>query len=325
MLGPHLTKAFDKVWHRGLKYKILGLGLPVILKKLLCNFLDGRSARIKLESFLGDSFDIRCGVPQGSVLSPTLFILYTNDAPAAGRGINLSYADDVTHISGYPGRSREIARRQIAAQINTQSVYEKDWRIHTNESKFSIFNLGARLHENISTNTRAIATQHQGTLLGLTISRSGYASHINKRCDHARTTLGKLYRFRTMPTKLKLHLVKTLIIPILEHPPVPTHTLSKTQISKLQKVQNKALRFATNQFYASTLTNEQIHINTNTFPINIRLHLQATRIWARIALLNLPLHTHLTNNLPNIERFNHSFPSSLRRLQSDSHPEPCYY
>ena len=69
-----------------------------------------------------------------------------------------------------------------------------------------------------------------------------------------------------MPTKIKTHLIKALVLPILDYPPIPTHTMSKTQITKLQKVQNKALRFATNQRHPYTMNTIQIHEHTNTTP-----------------------------------------------------------
>ena len=74
-----------------------------------------------------------------------------------------------------------------------------------------------------------------------------------------------------MPTKVKIHLIKALILPLLDYPPIPIHTLSKTQLRKLQLTHNKALRFATNQRYPYTMNTREIHEYTNTEPINIRV------------------------------------------------------
>ena len=97
--------------------QILHLGLPESIERLLCNFLDNKKVRVKMETVLGDSSDLKCGVPQGSVLSPTLFIIYTRDTPTSHTGINISYADDITQIVPYPGKSKEMFRHRTQREI----------------------------------------------------------------------------------------------------------------------------------------------------------------------------------------------------------------
>ncbi len=61
MVLRDVAKALDKVWHNGLKYKILRLGLPDILEKILCNFLDNRKAKINFgNEFSKDKSFERC-------------------------------------------------------------------------------------------------------------------------------------------------------------------------------------------------------------------------------------------------------------------------
>ena len=81
-----VAKPFDKVWHEGLKYKILHVGLPGIIEKILCNFLDDRSAVILKRGIISERFNLKSGIPQGSILSPTLFIYYTSDLSRPGPG-----------------------------------------------------------------------------------------------------------------------------------------------------------------------------------------------------------------------------------------------
>ncbi len=82
MVLRDVAKAFDKVWHNGLKYKVLKLGLPSILeKKILCNFLNNRKAKIDIGNDYSNYITLS-GVPQGSVLSPTLYTLFTNGLPS---------------------------------------------------------------------------------------------------------------------------------------------------------------------------------------------------------------------------------------------------
>ena len=69
-----VAKPFDKVWHAGLKYKILQLELPDILEKMLCSFLDQQTAQIRMNNIHSDKIHLASGVPQGSILSPTLYV-----------------------------------------------------------------------------------------------------------------------------------------------------------------------------------------------------------------------------------------------------------
>lgn len=176
-----ITKAFDKVWHLGMKYKILHLGLPIILEKLLCDFLDDRSARIRLRNYLGDSFDLSCGVPQGSVLSPTLFTLYTRDTLPPLRGTSISYADDVTQIVGYPGKSFQMAQLSTSREIDSLNSYESRWRIQTNTNKFTVMRLVSRTNEQLITTNDTHHAQQRRKNLGLHISINGYYKHVQTR------------------------------------------------------------------------------------------------------------------------------------------------
>lgn len=120
-----ITKAFDKVWIKGLQYKILQLNLPEPMERILCNFMDNRIAKLRVGNLVGPPFPLESGVPQGSILSPTLFIFYTADAPRAGPGcLNIQFADDVTQIITYPHRSTTMMALKTEREIKTLNEYE---------------------------------------------------------------------------------------------------------------------------------------------------------------------------------------------------------
>ena len=82
-------------------------------------------------------FSIKSGVPQGSSLSPTLYSMYTSDIPLLSEGcFNIMYADDITQIITYPGKSRMFMTRKTEREISKINSYETKWKIKTNATKF---------------------------------------------------------------------------------------------------------------------------------------------------------------------------------------------
>ena len=76
-----LSKAFDKVNHQALLIKLIKRKLPVALLDLLENWLKNSLSSIKWGQIFSYTFAVKCGVRQGSVLSPFLFAIYLDDVP----------------------------------------------------------------------------------------------------------------------------------------------------------------------------------------------------------------------------------------------------
>jgi hypothetical protein len=88
-----VAQAFDKVWHEGLNHK-LKLLLPVQHSSILESYLSDKYFRIKHEDAYSDPRNIHEGVPQGSVLHPILYLLYTNDLQTLEQTVVATFADD---------------------------------------------------------------------------------------------------------------------------------------------------------------------------------------------------------------------------------------
>ena len=91
-----ISKAFDQVWHAALLNKLPSYGLSPKLCAWIGGFLFNRRISVVVDGQSSNFHPINGGVPQGSVLTPTLFILYINDLLSAITNPIHSYADDST-------------------------------------------------------------------------------------------------------------------------------------------------------------------------------------------------------------------------------------
>ena len=280
-----VTKAFDKVWHSGLKYKLMQIHLPDILLKTLCTFLDNRVANISIGADLSADINISSGVPQGSVLSPTLYTLFTNDLPPPGPGcLDTLYADDITQIVTTPSKSKRMMKLKLEREIQRINRFEKKWKIRTSEEKFKIIPIAQYKTEQITINGNNMNINKDGKFLGLKLQSTGLIGHVTDKIKKAKGTLTNLRRFINLTTKLKTTLVKALLIPVIEYPPVPLCAISKAQKINLQKQLNKGLRFI-HYNEPDLLTMEQLHQQYNILPFNISIHNKALQIWQKVRII----------------------------------------
>ena len=93
-----ISKAFDKVWHNGLIYKLKRCGVSGKLLSLIQSFLKDRKQRTVLNAVLNGKCsnwgDISAGVPQGSILGPLFFLVYISDLTADLKCNVKIFADD---------------------------------------------------------------------------------------------------------------------------------------------------------------------------------------------------------------------------------------
>ncbi|GBP38957.1 RNA-directed DNA polymerase from mobile element jockey [Eumeta japonica] len=110
-----ISQAFDKVWHSGLLYKIKKM-LPHSFFPLLKSYLENRCYEVKINSDTSDMHVIRSGVPQGSVLGPVLYLIYTADLPAHASTTTATYADDTAILSTH--ENQDSASDSLQQHLN---------------------------------------------------------------------------------------------------------------------------------------------------------------------------------------------------------------
>lgn len=93
-----IMKAFDKVSHNGIIFKMTKIQVPLYIVEYVRNFLSSRKFFVKLNNFESAQGDIFTGVPQGAVISPILFSIFINDIPQENqknKSYSLLFADDL--------------------------------------------------------------------------------------------------------------------------------------------------------------------------------------------------------------------------------------
>ena len=94
VISLDISKAFDRVWHKGLLAKLPMFGLNQTLIIWIGSFLSDRSIAVRVDGFFSNLHSIDAGVPQGSVISFVLFILFINDLLTSTSSSIYSFADD---------------------------------------------------------------------------------------------------------------------------------------------------------------------------------------------------------------------------------------
>ena len=217
-----------------------------------------------------------------------------------------------------PSKSKKFMARRVQTEINKLNCYEKLWKIKTNTNKFKIIPLATKTTEPITINHIQIQYSKDGNILGIHINKTGLLGHVAHTRNKSIQALSTLRRFTALPEKIKIHLIKAFIIPILTYPAYPLNVLSKNATLKLQRVQNSALRFAYNEKYPYTYTTMELHRKANLLPININIYHRGRRVLNKLVTsINA---TTYNNIIENNDTQEHSwFRKSFRTLIGPPH------
>ena len=110
-----LSKAFETVNHQILLDKLYHYGIRGIAYNLLKSYLSNRKQCVKSGNHFSVFMNIECGVPQGSILGPLLFLLYVNDLPLTVDLYSILFADDTCVLSS--SKDMELLTRDINAKL----------------------------------------------------------------------------------------------------------------------------------------------------------------------------------------------------------------
>ena len=138
-----ISKAFDRVWHAGLLHKLKSYGISGQILGLISSFLSNRRLRVVLDGKSSQEYPVNVGVPQGSILGPTLFLLYINDLPDDVICDIAIYADDTTLYSKCDRASDLWQQLELASELESDLQdtvdWGKKWLVNLNAGKTQLF------------------------------------------------------------------------------------------------------------------------------------------------------------------------------------------
>lgn len=214
------SKAFDKVNHNLLLFKLDNMGFSNSLVKWISTYLKGRTQCVKFRSSFSNKINVTSGVPQGSHLGPLLFILFINDLPTAIQHSNsLMYADDVKLFLSF---NNPYDQHLLQNDINRFSKWCKINLMDLNikKCKYMIFTRLLPFNGNYMINNTALELVEYFNDLGIYLDKHlDFKAHISLTINKASGVLGFIKRWSkefSDPYTTK-QLYTTLVRPILEY------------------------------------------------------------------------------------------------------------
>ena len=122
----YISKAFDKVWHEGLLYKLKSMGISGELYNLE-NYLSDRFQRVLLNGQASSWRPVLAGVPQGSILGPLLFLTYINDLPNELKSNAKLFADDTSLFTIVKDKTESA--NILSNDLSEISKWAYDWKM----------------------------------------------------------------------------------------------------------------------------------------------------------------------------------------------------
>lgn len=270
-----ISKAFDRVWHGSLLNKLPAYGVPADLCVWISDFLSERSIRVVIDGCSSDLMAIDAGVPQGSVLSATLFLLHINDMLQLGL---VAYADDSTVTDRYMSSARasrdeiRFLREALVERTNATLSHVSQWG-EDNLVKFNATKTQACLFSYLP---RCILTNRRPPgILGMELSSNlNFGTTIESRAQTAAKkmdVLSKVKRYFT-PEQL-LTLYKAQVRSCMEYCSHLWEGSAKYQLAALDSVQRRAKRLIGDENLVKSKLHSLAHMrNVACVTVFFRLH-----------------------------------------------------
>ena len=244
-----LSKAFDCMPHGLLVAKLFAYGLSINACNLVINYLCDRRQRVKVRGGFSELSIINRGVPQGSVLGPLLFNIFMNDIFYSDIGSNIyNYADDNHLCTHNKCVSSVITLIESDSEKAISWFNDNDMDANADKFQFLAMDRNGLVPSSISVQGHTIPSCDNINVLGITLdSKLKFNEHISKICTKASRQINALKRIsKHLNEESRLQIFKTFIASNFTYCPITWMFCGKKNSRKLEKIQERALRFVYN-------------------------------------------------------------------------------
>ena len=239
------SKAFDMVDHNTLIYKLEHYGIRGQALNWLKSYLDKRRQYVSVNGHNSRTRNLSCGVPQGSILGPLLFVIFINDLPFIDNLAKfILYADDANII--FTGQSIEIIETNMRNFISEleEWVALNGLKLNISKTKYMLFSNRNTRDINVKISANSIERKQTERFLGVIIDdKLTFKQHRATLASKIARNAGVIYKVKGI---VPLHVIKTLYNSFIQSHLVYCSNVwglgSKNSVARIFSAQKRAIR-----------------------------------------------------------------------------------